>query len=68
MLTSKDFWVAAGERAIKTFAQTLLALVGTNNVGLLHSDLLQAVTASAIAAGLSLLTSVSTAKSITPTK
>lgn len=32
MLTSKAFWISAGERAIKTAAQTSLALLGSSQV------------------------------------
>ncbi len=35
MLMTKEFWTSTLERAIKTFAQTLLALVGTDAVGVL---------------------------------
>jgi hypothetical protein len=31
------FWKATAERAIKTFAQVLVALVGTNLTGLVRS-------------------------------
>lgn len=64
MLTSKEFWIASAERALKTFAQTLLALLGTDAVGVLNADLGQSALAALAAAGLSVLTSVSTAKSI----
>lgn len=52
------FWKAAGERAISTFAQTALALVGTDLTGYLHIDYLQIAAISGIAAGLSVLKSV----------
>lgn len=68
MLTTKEFWIAAVERAIKTFAQTLLALLGTDMFGVLKADLTQSVLAALAAAGLSVLTSITTSKSITPTK
>jgi hypothetical protein len=32
MLTSTAFWASAGERAIKTVAQTALALLGTSQI------------------------------------
>lgn len=65
MLITKEFWVGALERAIKTFAQTLLALVGTDAVGVLNVDILQSVLASLAAAGISVLTSISTPKTVT---
>jgi hypothetical protein len=65
MLLTKEFWIGALERAIKTFAQTLLALVGTDAVGVLNVDITQSILASLAAAGISVLTSISTPKTVT---
>jgi hypothetical protein len=65
MLLTKEFWIGALERAIKTFAQTLLALVGTDAVGVLNVDIAQSVLASLAAAGISVLSSISTPKTVT---
>lgn len=53
----KDFLKATAERAIKTFFQTMLALLGTNAVGILPTDILSAAQVSLTAAFLSVLTS-----------
>jgi hypothetical protein len=59
MLTSKAFWASAGERAIKTFAQTALALLGTSQViSAIQVDWAEVGGVSILAAILSLLTSV----------
>lgn len=57
-LTSKTWWEAAGTRAIKTAAQTAVATIGTTAMTL--GDVAWAVVAgaSALAAVLSLLTSL----------
>jgi hypothetical protein len=68
MLLTKEFWIGALERAIKTFAQTLLALLGTDAVGVLNADLNQSLLASLAAAGISVLTSISTPKTVTHTE
>lgn len=68
MLLTKEFWLGTLERAIKTFAQTLLALLGTDAVGVLNADLNQSLLASLAAAGISVLTSISTPKTVTNTK
>jgi hypothetical protein len=68
MLLTKEFWTSTLERAIKTFAQTLLALVGTDAVGVLNVDITQSILASLAAAGISVLTSISTPKTVTNTK
>jgi hypothetical protein len=52
------FWIAAAERAIKTFAQSLLALIGTGAVGIMNLDWLQMLGISATATLISVLTSV----------
>jgi hypothetical protein len=65
MLLTKEFWIGALERAIKTFAQTLLALVGTDAVGVLNVDIAQSALAALAAAGISVLTSISTPKTVT---
>jgi hypothetical protein len=52
----------AGERAISTFAQTLLALVGTNALDMLSVGILDSVKAAAGAAILSLVKSVAAAR------
>lgn len=66
MLFKLDFWKATAERAVKTFAQTLLALLGTDAVAILDVNVGQAILASLIAAGLSIATSISTSSKLVP--
>lgn len=54
---SKDWWIAAGIRAVKTLAQTAVATIGTTAV-LNEVDWVMVASASGLAAILSLLTSV----------
>lgn len=53
-----DWIKAALIRAVKTFAQTMVALIGTGAVGFTDLDWLKILSVSGVAALLSLLTSV----------
>lgn len=57
MLT-RAFWADAAERAVKTFAQTVLAVFGVGALDVLHADWGNALSLAAGATVLSLLTSV----------
>jgi hypothetical protein len=61
MFTS-TFLKDAAERAVATFAQTLVALVGTNAVDILTVDLGDSVKASLVAGALSLVKSYAAAR------
>jgi hypothetical protein len=52
------YWAYAGERAIKTVAQTALAAMSVGAVGVFDVDWLNVVSVSALAGIMSLLTSV----------
>ena len=52
------FWVAAGERAVKTGAQVAASLLVASGTGLLDTDWVTALSVSGMAAVISLLTSV----------
>lgn len=54
----KVFWKAATERAVKTFAQTLIALLGAGAMNVLTVDWQQAIGVSLGATLLSYLTSI----------
>ena len=58
----KKFLEATAERAIKTFLQTLLALIGTDSMGILSVDILAAAQVAGSAALLSVLTSFASSK------
>jgi uncharacterized membrane protein YfbV (UPF0208 family) len=58
MIFTLSFWKLATERAVKTFAQTALALLGASTLNVLTVDWQQAIGVSAGAAVLSYLTSV----------
>jgi len=54
----KKYWAYAGERAIKTLAQTALATIGVGAVGIFEVDWVNVGSVSALAGIMSLLTSV----------
>ena len=58
---TRTFWVFAGERAIKTFFQTLVAVLGVGGIGLFEAPWLTAVSTAAMAAVVSVLTSLGSA-------
>jgi len=57
-LTSRAFWADAGNRAVRTFAQSELALLTSSGAGLIDAPWWASLSASGMAALLSLLTSV----------
>jgi Putative lactococcus lactis phage r1t holin len=59
--TSKKFWLDAAERAIKTLAQTMVAMLGAGATGLLDVDWVGFLSVSGLAAFVSLLTSIASA-------
>jgi len=61
MIWTAKFWKGAGERAIKTFFQSLVALIGTSAVIIQDVDWIFVVSGSLLAAILSLATSLGNA-------
>ena len=57
---SKEFWRATGVRAVKTMAQTGVALIGTNAVGVTSVDWVGVISGAALAGVCSVLTSIAT--------
>lgn len=57
-MTTAKFWSAAFERAVKTAAQSVIALVGTGAVGITTLDWAQISSIAATAAVISILTSL----------
>lgn len=59
---NKSYWIrwlkAAGVRAIKTVAQTAVALIGTNAIGITEVDWIGVASGAALAGVVSLLTSL----------
>ena len=60
--TSPAYWTATGERAVKTIAQTAVALLTTDTLGVLDVDWTQLASASALAGLVSVLSSIASAK------
>jgi hypothetical protein len=61
------FWKGAAERAVKTFAQSVLATLGVGATGLVHADWLGAFDVGGMAAVLSVLTSLVTVTTVVAT-
>ena len=61
-MDSKEYWIkwikAAGVRAIKTVAQTAVALIGTNAIGITEVNWVGVASGAALAGVVSLLTSL----------
>ena len=55
------FWKDAVERALKTFAQTLIALLGVGGFGIIDAPWLSSLSVAGLAALLSVLSSVASA-------
>lgn len=58
---TKDFWVDALERAVKTFAQAAVATISANAMGVLDVDWLAVLSVAALAGVISIFTSVASA-------
>ena len=61
MLWTKAFWKGTGERAIKTFCQSLVAIIGVGAIGILDVDWAGALSVAALATVVSVLTSIGNA-------
>lgn len=61
MLWTLAFWKGAAERAVKTFAATLAALLGANGIGVLDVDWGQALSVAGLATLVSFLIAVGNA-------
>lgn len=57
-LQTKTFWVAAGWRALRTFAQSLLTVLGVDATQLLNADALAVLVTGLVAGLISILTSI----------
>lgn len=59
-MRTREFWVSAGERAVKTFAQSLLATLVVFT-GVLEVDWVNSLSAAALATVISVLSSLASA-------
>ncbi|OKI04920.1 hypothetical protein A6A06_09495 [Streptomyces sp. CB02923] len=59
-MTTAAFWKATFERIVRTFAQSLLAILGAGATGVIDAPWLGALSAAGLAAVLALLTAVAT--------
>lgn len=64
MIWTKKFWLGAAERAIKTIAQSLVAVLGVAGTGLLTVDWVAALSVAGAAGLASLLTSIGSAEHV----
>lgn len=55
---TKLWWKAAANRAVRTMAQTAVALLGTGAIGVMDVDWISVISASALAGIVSILTSI----------
>ena len=60
VITIKDFWKCALVRAIRTFCQSLVTLIGTEAVNIIDIDWLTILGIAATTAVMSILTSIAT--------
>jgi threonine dehydrogenase-like Zn-dependent dehydrogenase len=58
---TREFWVSAAERALKTVAQSVVAVLGVGAVGILAVDWVQTLSVAAAAGLASILTSIADA-------
>ncbi len=58
---TRDFWLDLLERAVKTFAQAAVAGLSANAIGVLEVDWVTIASVSALAALISVLTSIASA-------
>lgn len=61
-----DFWRCTAERAVRTFLQTLVAVLGAGGIGLLDAPWVTALSTAGMAALLSVLNAVAAAPIGTP--
>ena len=62
-----EFWKATGIRALRTFCQVIVALVGTGAIGITEVDWLSAASVAATSAVMSVITSIATGLPEVPT-